>query len=318
MLMSAPSLFGRIGSDGSVDWQDRGTLLLTPTTLYFLSGMSRSFSFVAITGATAGVMPVDRGFAGKRPESLLIVNSSATNCWAGCAFDLAGDGAEIARAVAIIAAQRPRLDPFGRIDGPGPVWLAAGAHCYGHAFWTETPEYLRARAPESKKMLDARLREHSDRSGRRRSATVFGDALRSELVGESSSGYEFRPAPGDTAGRCMPSGRGTSTRAYLAADRAVKRLLVSDLETITLREQISALGQLSVVVTVKVSVGYFDLDPPRDGRRFYHELRFVRPIEAWLELDDAGFMALLQAAARQAAGRVRQDLRRLEGSNERR
>jgi len=311
VLFEAPATWGTLGAGDApvVTWQGPATLLLTPTTLYIVhAGTHKAISYATITAA--GIGPAT-GLAlpfrpGKVVEDLLIVRTSRPSCGEGCVFNL-DDAILSRRALEMIESQRQAVDPFGRRDAPRTAWLAAGLR-NAHAWWEVQPEYLKQAAPHRKTAFDRWICEQTDCRGGGRTAELYGPALREALPDDTAPGYAFR----DLEGIAVTTRTTLDTGALIAtleqADPAVDRLLVSDLQTIRLRERISADYVVSIEMTFDLFVDYFDVDPVKDGQYFWLSHSITRPLDDWLAMDAAGFAAEIAAAARAVACRIRHEL----------
>lgn len=304
ILFQATAAFGRIGTGtGAVTWEDRGTLILTPTALFFTSG-SRALSYAMVDTVSLAALPDMLGFVrGKVREGLLVVQVSRPVCLDGCVFNLVDDPGRAAEAREIIEAGRSRVDPFGRADGPHDVWLATGIR-NSRVWWREHPSYLESSAPGLKRELDDWFCVRVDCRGSGRTAHLYGKALTTLLADDQPGHYAFRPLQGVALNRQAELQTGALASALKSEDPKVQRLLVSDAVSITLRERVSADYQVSVEMSVRSFVDFFDLDPLKDGRYFWHEYHSVRTIEDWLAMDDAGFADELAEAARETGCRA--------------
>jgi hypothetical protein len=311
VLFEAPVSWGTLGGGEPplVTWQGPYTLLLTPTTLYLIHPRAhKAISYATITGAGIGAVatPALPFFPGKVVEDQLILRTSRPSCHEGCAFNL-NDQALAQHALELIQAQRQAVDPFGRRDGPSTAWLAAGIRS-AHAWWEVQPEYLKQAAPHRKTAFDRWICEQTDCRGGGRTAGLYGPALRQALPIETGPGYVFRDLEGIAVTTRTTLDTGALVEALRLADPTVDRLLVSDLQTIRLREKISADYQVSVEMTFDVFVDYFDVDPVKDGQYFWHAHSITRPLDEWLAMDAEGFAAEVAIAARSVARRVQQEL----------
>lgn len=311
VLLEAPATWGTLGAGDApvVTWQGPATLLLTPTTLYIVHASThKAISYATITGA--GIGPVT-GLAlpfrpGKVVEDQLIVRMSRPSCGEGCVFNL-NDAALAHRALELIEAQRRVVDPFGRRDGPHTAWLAAGLR-NAHAWWELQPEYLKQAAPHRKTAFDRWICEQTDCRGGGRTAGLYGPALRQALTVDTAPGYAFRDLEGIAVTVRTTLDTGALVETLRLADPAVDRLLVSDLQTIRLRERISPDYQVRIEMTFDVFVDYFDVDPVKDGQYFWLSHSVTRPLDEWLGMDAAGFAAEVAAAAHAVACRIQLEL----------
>lgn len=311
VLLEAPVTWGTLGAGESplVTWQGPATLLLTPTTLYVVHASThKAISYATVTGTRIG--PVT-GLAlpfrsGKVVEDQLIVRMSRPSCREGCVFDL-HDAVLAHHALELIEAQRLAVDPFGRRDGPRTAWLAAGMR-NAHAWWEAQPGYLKQAAPDRKAAFDRWICEQTDCRGSGRTADLYGPALRQALPADTTSGYAFRDLEGIAVTRHTTLETGALVEALRLADPAVDSLLVSDLQTIRLRERISADYRVSIEMTFDLFVDYFDVDPVKDGQYFWQAHSITRPLDEWLAMDADGFAAEVAAAARSVACRIQQEL----------
>ena len=311
VLLEAPVTWGTLGAGEAprVTWQGPATLLLTPTTLYVVhAGTHEAISYATVTGTRIGpVTGLALPFgAGKVVEEQLIVRLSRPRCREGCVFNL-GDAATARRALELIESQRQAVDPFGRRDEPPIAWLAAGIRS-ARAWWEVQPEYLKQAAPHRKTAFDRWICEQTDCRGSGRTAGLYGSALREALPVETAPGYVFRDLEGIAVTSRTTLETAALVEALRLADPAVDRLLVSDLQTIRLRERISADYLVSIEMTFDVFVDYFDVDPVKDGQYFWHAHSVTRPLDEWLAMDAEGFAAEVAAAARSVACRVQQEL----------
>ena len=311
VLLEAPVTWGTLGAGAppAVTWQGPATLLLTPTTLYVLhAGSHKAISYATVTGARIGpVTELALPFRpGKAIEEQLVVEMSRPSCREGCVFKL-GDVALARRALELIESQRQAVDPFGRRDGPRAVWLAAGVR-NAHAWWAVQPEYLKQAAPHRKTAFDRWICEQTDCRGGGRTAGLYGPALRQALSVETAHGYTLRDLDGIAVTSRTTLDTGALVEALRLADPAVDSLLVSDLQTIRLRERISADYRVSIEMTFDLFVDYFDVDPVKDGHYFWQAHRVTRPLDEWLAMDAEGFAAEVAGAARSVACRIQQEL----------
>jgi hypothetical protein len=311
VLLEAPVAWGTLGAGEAprVTWQGPATLLLTPTTLYIVhAGTHEAISHATVTGTRIGpVTGLALPFgAGKVVEEQLIVRLSRPRCREGCVVNL-GDAATARRALELIEAQRPAVDPFGRRDGPRTAWLAAGMR-NAHAWWEVQPGYLKQAAPHSKTAFDRWVCAQTDCRGRGRTADLYGPALRQALPVETAQGYAFRDLEGIAVTRRATLDTGALVEALSLADPAVDRLLVSDLQTIRLRERVSADYRVSIEMTFDLFVDYFDVNPVKDGHYFWHSQSITKPLDEWLAMDAEGFVAEVAAVARSVACRIQQEL----------
>ncbi|MEZ5560007.1 MAG: hypothetical protein R3E86_15860 [Pseudomonadales bacterium] len=307
VLLSAPAAFGEIlEGDEAVTWADRGTLLLTPTTLYFTSGGSRALSYAMVTDVSVQRLRDRIGLVqGRTRDSLLVVRLSRPVCGEACVFNLVDDPAAASRVAAIIEAQRRKVDPFGRLDGPGPTLVSVGTRS-ARAWWESQPAYLDAHARQSRNALDRWFCDRTDCRGGGRTAAVYGAAFAAAL-GEREGDW-FRLLDPVTLNGRTEIDTADLLRVARESDPGVDRLIVSGLRSIALRERISAGYLVSIEARFQAFVDYFDLDPPKDGRYFWDDYTVTLPLDEWLAMDDAGFGALLRASARQVSSRVLADL----------
>ncbi|HUG99652.1 MAG TPA: hypothetical protein VMQ83_10805 [Gammaproteobacteria bacterium] len=311
VLLEAPVTWGTLGAGEAprVTWQGPATLLLTPTTLYIVHASTHeAISYATVTetriGPVTGLAPPFR--SGKVVEDQLIVRISRPRCREGCVFDL--HDAVLARsALEMIEAQRMAVDPFGRRNGPSTAWLAAGIR-NAQAWWEVQPEYLKQAAPDRKAAFDRWICEQTDCRGSGRTADLYGPALRRALPVDTAHGYAFRDLEGIAVTRHTSLDTGALVEALRLADPAVDRLLVSDLQTIRLRERISADYRVSIDMTFDLFVDYFDVDPVKDGQYFWLAHSITRPLDEWLAMDADDFAAEVAAAARSVACRIQQEL----------
>jgi hypothetical protein len=211
------------------------------------------------------------------------------------------------RALELIEAQRQAVDPFGRRDESRTAWLAAGMR-NAQAWWEVQPEYLKQAAPHRKTAFDRWICEQTDCRGGGRTAALYGPALRQALSPETGTGYTFRDLEGIAVTSRTTLDTGALVEALRLADPTVDRLLVSDLQTIRLRERISADYVVSIEMTFDLFVDFFDVDPIKDGQYFWHVHSITRPLDEWLAMDAEGFSAEVAAAAHSVACRVLQEL----------
>lgn len=305
VLLAGKAMFGSIVTGrSSVAWEDRGSVLMTPTTLYFTSSGSRALSYVIISDATVRDLPdAFPLLPGSRRDNLLVVQARRPLCGDGCVFRFLDDDQASVRAVDIIEAQRPQLDPFGRSDGARPVWLAAGMR-NARGVWAPAPEHLNAQAPADKQAFDRWLCERTDCRGVGRTAQLYGGALRQALSAGADGDYRFRTLEGVTVNRRTELDTSSMARALRAADPAVDSLLVSDLYGISLREAVGADGEVSIVLTFRAFVDFFDIRPLKDGDYFWAEHLVARPLQDWLAMDDAAFASMLREVAHDVACQV--------------
>lgn len=312
VLLSATSAFGMVyasSGEDAVTWTDRGTLLLTPTSLYFVSGTTRALSYAMVTDVSLRSLPDMLGFVrGKKRDQLLAIEVSRPVCQTGCVFNLVDDPHLVNRAIEIIEMGRTRVDPFGRTEGPQPVWLAAGIR-NSRYWWSDEPAYLQANHPAAKRQIDEWLCAHLDCRGRGSSAAPYGEGWRELLVDSPTDGYQFRALPGVVLNYRAELNTAVLARLLAAEDPSVHTLLVSDVTAVTLRERISADYEVSIELTVKSFVDYFDLNPLKDGHYFWHEYKTVRSLDEWLATDSAGFAAVLKTAAHQTGCQVLEALK---------
>lgn len=194
-----------------------------------------------------------------------------------------------------------------RPDGPRPVWLSSGSRNASY-WWSSQPEYMKRTEPELKAALDRWFCAQTDCNGGGRTLSIYDAGLREALPAESGSGYSFRALDGLTVNRRAELDIGSLAEALRLADPSVDSLLVSALTGIRLSEKVSADYRISVEVSLDAFVDYFDIDPLKDGRYFWHTYTVTRTAEDWLLLDAAGFAADVALAARSVACRVQQEL----------
>jgi hypothetical protein len=314
VLLSATSTFGLIYGDGknpAVTWSDRGTLLLTPTSLYFVSGSNRALSYAMVTGTSVRTLPDMLALMrGQERRSLLTIEVSRPVCENACVFNLVDNPDLAIKALEIIEAGRARVDPFGRIGGPQPVWLAAGIR-NSRYWWDQTPAYLERHDPERKRAFDDWLCGQLDCRGRGRSAAVHGEGMREVLTASHLDGYQFRILPGVALNYRAELDIERLVTVLAEEDPDVDALLVSDLTAILVRERVSAGYEVSVELTIRTFVDYFDLEPLKDGHYFWHEYRETRPLDEWLTTD---LTDTLKVAARETACRVLTELQSSGGA----
>ena len=311
VLLEAPVTWGMLGAGEPpvVTWQGPATLLLTPTTLYVVQpGTHKAISYATVTAARVGpVTDVALPFRpGKVVEEQLIVEMSRPSCREGCVFNL-HDALLSRRSLELIETQRAAVDPFGRRNGPRTAWLAAGIR-NARAWWAVEPGYLKKAAPDRKTGFDRWICEQTDCRGSGRTAGLYGSPLREALPVDTAHGSAFRDLEGIAVTARTTLGTGALVAALRVADPAIDSLLVSDLQTIRLRERISADYDVSVEMTFEVFVDYFDVDPVKDGRYFWYAHSITRPLDEWLAMDAEGFAAEISAAARSVACRIQHDL----------
>jgi len=312
VLLSATSTFGTVyesSGDDAVTWADRGTLLLTPTSLYFVSGTTRTLSYAMVTGASIRSLPDMLGFVrGKQRDNLLAIEVSRPVCQKACVFNLVDDPGKLAEAIEIIGSGRKHVDPFGRSEGPQAVWVAAGVR-NSRFWWSEEPAYLQANKLEAKRQLDELFCAHLDCRGSGSSAAAYGEGWRELLIDSPTEGYQFRALPGVVLNQRAELNTRVLAKLLRSEDPSVNTLLVSDVTAVTLRERVSADYEVSVELTVRSFVDYFDLDPLRDGHYFWHEYKTTRSLNEWLATDTIGFTNVLKTAAQQAGCKVLADLK---------
>lgn len=312
VLMRATSAFGVIYKDSggdAVTWTDRGTLILTPTSLYFVSGTTRSLSYAQVTGTSIRSLPDMLAFVrGKSRDNLLAIEVSRPVCQLACVFNLVDDPDMVTQAVEIIESGRATVDPFGRIDGPRPVWLAAGIR-NSRFWWQEEPAYLKANNPDAKRQLDEKLCTLLACRARGNSATAYGEGWRELLIDSPTGGYGFLALPGVVLNHRAELNTGVLAGLLRTEDPTVHSLLVSDVTAVTVRERVSADYEVSVELTVRSFVDYFDLDPLKDGHYFWHEYTTTRPLNEWLAMDSSDFSNVLKTAAHQTGCKVLVELK---------
>lgn len=310
VLLQTPARGGRLlNSDReSLAWRGNGALLLTPTTLYLhCSGGDHAISYATITDVTvrdvSDSFPLlkDKVFAG-----LLVIQTSRPTCWRGCVYDF-GDVAVAQRAAEIIAAQRPLVDPFGRRDGARKSWLAAGLR-NAVAYWAVAPAYLEKNARDQRAAIDAWFCARMNCKSGGNTAALFGPALRQKLPDESPDEYMFLELPGVEVNHRTELAVGALVKTLKSVDPEIDRLLVSGLQSVAMVEKISADYRVSIEVTFRAFVDYFDLDPIKDGHYFFESHVVTRPLDEWLAMDQAGFDAEVTALAGRVAARIRKDI----------
>ena len=245
-------------------------------------------------------------FKDKVLDDMLVIQTSRRTCWKGCIYQL-NDAALAHRIVEIIEAHRPVVDPFGRRDGPRRIWLAAGLR-NAMAYWEAEPAYLEKHAPGQIAAIEAWFCERMNCKGGGNTAALYGPALRRLLPAESAAGYAFLELPGVKVNHRTELAVGALEKTLKLADPDIDSLLVSGLQGVAMREKISADYRISVEVTFRAFVDYFDLEPIKDGAWFLETHVVTRPLEEWLSLDQAGFDAAVEATAQQVASRIRRDL----------
>lgn len=307
ILLQAGATSGRLmySEHEAVSWGAVGELVLTPTALH-MDG-SHVISYATITEITVRQVRDWSLFRkDKVLDDLLVIQTSRPTCWKGCVYDLK-DAALARRVVEVVEAHRPNVDPFGRRDGPRRVWLAAGMR-NARVYWAAEPAYLEKHAAKQRAALERWFCERTDCKGGGSTAAIYGAALTRQLPGDSAAGYTFLELPGVKVNHRTELDVGKLVKRLKTADPAIDSLLVSDLQGIAMAEKISADYQISVEVTFRAFVDYFDLEPIKDGDYFFESHVVTRPLEEWLSMDQAGFDADVNAAAQRVAARIRQDL----------
>jgi len=310
ILLRTPARGGRLlnSERESVAWRGNGALLLTPTTLYLhCSSGHHAISYATITEVT--VRNVSDAFPLRKDkvfEGLLVIQTSRPTCWRGCVYDF-GDAALAQRAAEIIVAQRPAVDPFGRRDGLRKAWLAAGLR-NAVAYWAVAPAYLQENAREQRVAIDQWFCARMNCKGGGNTAALYGPALRQRLPGEPADDYVFLELPGVQVNHRTELAVGALVKTLKSADPEIDRLLVSGLQSIAMVEKISADYRVSIEVTFRAFVDYFDLHPIKDGHYFFESHVVTRPLEDWLAMDQAGFDAEVDALAGRVAARIRKDI----------
>jgi len=311
ILLQAPASGGRLinSERESIAWRARGELLLTPTALYMdcASGGSHAISYATMTNITVRQVSNWVPFLKDKVfDDLLVIQTSRPTCWQGCVYDLKNP--LLAQRVAdLIEANRATVDPFGRRDGPRKAWLAAGVR-NAMTYWAVEPAYLEQRAPEQREALERWFCERTDCKGSGRTGALYGPALVRQLPADSAAGYTFLELPGVEVNHRTELAVGALVKRLKTVDPGIDSLLVSDLQGIAMAEKISADYQVSVEVTFRAFVDYFDLAPIKDGDYFFESHVVTRPLDEWLSLDQAGFDAEVNAVAQRVAARIRQDL----------
>jgi hypothetical protein len=199
------------------------------------------------------------------------------------------------------------VDPFGRRDGPRNVWLAAGLR-NARAYWTVEPSYLDKHAPGQRAAVDAWFCARTNCKGAGTTAALYGAALQRQLPDQSATGYAFLELPGVKVNHRTELAVGALVKRLRTAEPDIDSLLVSGLHGIALAEKISADYRVSIEVTFRAFVDYFDLEPLKEGAYFFTAHVVTRPAEEWLSLDQAGFDAEVNALAQHVAARVRDEL----------
>lgn len=313
VLLEVPVTWGRLlhSEHEDVSWHGNASLLLTPTTIYLThpGGGHKVISYAVISDAV--VRPVKEFVLWPLgPQKVfndqLVVTISRPACWKGCVFNLR-DGALARQVLAVIEKQRAAVDPFGRRNGPRPVWLSSGSR-HATYWWRPQPEYMKRTEPELKAALDRWFCAQTDCKGSGRTLPLYYAGLRGSLPAESGRGYSFRDLDGLKLNRRTELDTGALAKALHLADPAVDSLLVSGLTGIRLSEKVSADYRISVEVSFDTFVDYFDIDPLKDGRYFWNTYTVTKTAEEWLLLDAAGFAAEVELAARSVACRIQQEL----------
>lgn len=312
VLLEVPATWGRLlrSQHENVGWHGTVSLLLTPTTMYVIHPRGHeAISYALISHAA--VRPVEEilfwPWGPKKVfEDQLVVTISRPTCWEGCVFNLQ-DGALARQVLAVIERQRPAVDPFGRRDGPRPVWLSNGSR-HATYWWRPEPAYMQRTQPELKAALDRWFCQQTDCNGSGRTLPLYYAGLRGFLPTESGGGYSFRDLDGLKLNRRTELDTGALAKALRLADPAVDSLLVSSLTGIRLSEKVSADYRISVEVSFDTFLDYYDIDPLKDGQYFWDTYTVTKTAEEWLLLDEAGFAAEVALAARSVACRVQQEL----------
>lgn len=307
ILLQAAATGGRLiySEHEAVSWGAPGELVLTPTALYM--GGSHVISYATITEITVRQVGDWSMFRKNKVfDDLLVIQTTRPACWKGCVYDLK-DAALARRVVEVVEARRPNVDPFGRRDGPRSVWLAAGLR-NATAYWAVEPAYLAQRAPEHRAALEQWFCKRTDCKGGGSTAAIYRTALNRQLPDDSAAGYTFLELPGVKVNHRTELDAGKLVKRLKTADPGIDSLLVSDLQGIAMAEKISADYRVSIEVTFRAFVDYFDLEPIKDGDYFFESHVVTRPIEEWLSMDQADFDAEVNAVAQRVAARIRQDL----------
>jgi hypothetical protein len=316
ILLQATARAGRlVNSDReSVAWHGNGELLVTPTALYMsCAGGADAISYATITGITVR----DVGdwvpfFKEKTLHDLLVIQTSRPTCWKGCVYEL-NDPALARHVVEMVEAYRPTVDPFGRRDGPRRIWLAAGLR-NAMTYWAAEPAFLEEHAPGQRAAIEDWFCARMNCKGGGNTAGLYGPALRRRLPGQAETGYAFLELPGVKVNHRTELALGALVKSLKTADPDIHSLLVSGLHGIAMTEKVSPDYRISVEVTFRAFVDYFDLEPIKDGAYFFESHAVTRPLEEWLSLDQAAFDAEIEALAQRVAARIRHDLASHDGA----
>lgn len=315
VLLRHDASFGRVSSgSGKVIWEASGEVLLTPTTLYFIGGRGMTLSYAQMTSvAVQTVVSTTLLPGGRALTDQLVVRILRPSCEDGCVFNLR-DAQVSVQAADLINQQRPGVDAFGHLQAGREVWISLGSRNAPY-WWSMTPEYLLHTAPAEKKALDRKFCELLDCNGSGRSGGLYAAALETELAEGARTEYRFRNLHGVMVNRRTELDTRSLSLALGRVDPAIDSLLVSDLRSVVLQERVSADYRVSIEVTFRAFVDYFNIHPLIDGMYFWKSWSVTRPIEEWLEMSQAEFLQEIAGIARQVALQIQADLTTAE-SNE--
>ena len=268
VLFEASAQVGFILNTGKhISWNTNGPtpVIATPTTFYF--GINE-FPYNAIESATVGPFHADRDIFIKPTtyEDLLTVRIK--NGWEHV-FRFASapkklippesnpERRDIAnRFATIIQQQRARVDLFGRIGSPRPIWLATNPGLV-YEFWSVRPLYLNRHFPQEREAASALLK-----AARKPATDAFLKNLRANALAHPSNltGYSFVDA-GEIKQDWLHH---KQIRKSLGnRDQRIDCLVLLDTPRIFLKEKLDPQGNPSLSLTFSTAARFYDTQYPR-------------------------------------------------------
>lgn len=313
ILFEGRAMLGKLhGADADVDWGGSGvvgTLLLTPTTLYWRELML-SYSTIASARLapvhTAGFWPGRR----KPPKDRLVIQEDRGVCAYGCVLSFLGeeDADDLARRVAsIIESHAPRVDPFGRTDGPRPVWLASGLRRQPPPIWTTPPGHLAQHHPGARGTIDILMQDFATNLEKHFPGLLSAALERAFATAPSGEPrFEFVRIDGIEADGRGQINRGNVLKATGRQTRKLNSLLACDPQWLELTELVvPPENRVSISLTFVIDNDFYDLDPPKNGASHRHRFAVEHSLTELLEDGGRVLAESLQAAAEDTAMRIR-------------
>jgi hypothetical protein len=321
-LLSREVQFHRllVGVDGQVSSiLQRRELLVTQSELALPggdSGLRAPYDFVLSFAIVSSVdiRPIEYvpgwplRVGARTLDSAVVITDTRGLCIEGCVFVFASadgdpDPEGAAQFVTLVRAGMRRVDPFGRLDGPRPIGVAAGLRSASPG-WMEPPIWLDTAAD---RQLQTDFERRAFAFARDRLRDAYRACLAGELNGTGAPGGTYQFVPVDDLSlnaRAELSIQSVRDSADLAAT-GVNSLLVSDVYSLQARSVVSASGVHDAVqLSYRVFVDFFDLAPVKDGAYFWHTHTTTHALAALAAPESALLERDVEALCRSVAAEV--------------